>query len=221
MTIPSIHFLEVVRDGLVDLVLLADELVLHDDGLHHWVAGFHPQHLLSGGVKLLNVPGLEVLLQLVQDLVVVKLAGYLKHLRSLMRLLGRCVPDGLAALPRLGPEAVGDLLGDVVDHGSAVDEGGRVEQALIHALSDDFPDGGLRQGPDVDLAHLRLYPLHPLYAGCLHLDLDEVVVGDLVYRVCHDCVGDYEVPDPHLVELVAFPMRGCLPSQGGYKPGYG
>ena len=90
----------------------------------------------------------------------------------------------------MGPEAVGDLLRDVVDHGPAVDEGGGIEQALVHALSDDFPDCGLRQGPDVDLSHLRLYPLYPLYAGCLHLDLDEVVVGDLVYRVCHNCIGD-------------------------------
>ena len=73
-----------------------------------------------------------------------KLAGYLKHLGGLVRLLGWGVPDGLAALPRLGPEAVGDLLGDLVDHGSAVDEGGRVKQALVHALLDDFPDGGLR-----------------------------------------------------------------------------
>jgi len=74
----------------------------------------------------------------------VKLAGDLKHLGGLVRLLGGGVPDGLAALPRLGPEAVSDLLRDIVDHGSAVDEGGRVEKALVHALSDDFPDGGLR-----------------------------------------------------------------------------
>ena len=85
-----------------------------------------------------------MLLQLVQDLVVVKLTRYLKHLRSLMRLLSRCVPDSLVALPRLGPEAVGDLLGYVVDHGSAVDERDGVKQTLVHALSDDFPDGGLR-----------------------------------------------------------------------------
>ena len=72
-----------------------------------------------------------------------KLAGYLKHFGGLVRLLGWCVPDGLAALTWLGSEAAGNLLGDVVNHGSAVDEGGRVEQALIHAFSDDFPDGGL------------------------------------------------------------------------------
>ena len=53
-----------------------------------------------------------------------KLAGYLKHLRGLVGLLGGGVPDGLAALSWLGPEAVGDLLGDEVNHGSAVDEGG-------------------------------------------------------------------------------------------------
>ena len=73
-----------------------------------------------------------------------KLAGDLKHFRGLVRLLGRGVPDGLAALPRLGPVAVGDLLGHVVDHGSAVDEGGGVEEALVHALSDDIPNCGLR-----------------------------------------------------------------------------
>ena len=73
-----------------------------------------------------------------------KLAGYLKHLGGLVRLLGWGVPDGLAALPRLGPEAVGDLLGYVVDHWSAVNEGGRVEEALVHTFSDDFPNCGLR-----------------------------------------------------------------------------
>ena len=136
-----------------------------------------------------------------------------------MRLLGRCVSDGLAALPRLGPEAVGDLLRDVVNHGSAVDEGGRVEQAFVHALSDDFPDGGLGQGPEVDVSHLRLYQLYALNASRLHLHLDEVVVRYLVYRVCHDCVGYCEVPGPHLVKLVAISVCGCLPSEGGCKPG--
>ena len=36
--IPSIDFLEVVRDRLVDLVPLADELVILDHRLHHGVA---------------------------------------------------------------------------------------------------------------------------------------------------------------------------------------
>jgi len=149
----------------------------------------------------------------------VKLAGYLKHFWSLVHLLGWCVPNGLTALPRLGPEAVSDLLGDVVDHWPAVNEGGRVEEALVHTFSDDFPDGGLRQGPDVDLSHLRLDLLHPAYAGCLHLDLDEVVVRHLVYRVCHYCVGDLEVPNPHLVKLVAVSVRGRLRPQSRRKPG--
>jgi len=47
------------------------------------------------------------------------------------------------------------------------------------------------------------------------------VVRDLVYWVCHNCIGDCEVPDPHLVEHVAVSVCGCLPPQGGYKPGYG
>ena len=136
-----------------------------------------------------------------------------------MRLLGRCVPDCLAALPRLGPEAVGDLLGDVVDHWPAVNERSRVEEALVHTFSDDFPDGGLRQGPEVDLSHLRLDLLHPADAGRLHLDLDEVVVRYLVYPVCHYGVGDLEVPDPHLVELVAVPVGGRLRPQRRRKPG--
>ena len=32
----------------------------------------------------------------------------------------------------------------VVDHGLAVNEGGRVEEALVHTFSDDFPNCGLR-----------------------------------------------------------------------------
>ena len=83
-----------------------------------------------------------------------KLAGYLKHFRGLMRLLGGCIPDGLAALPRLGPEAVGNLLGDVVNHGSAVDEGGGVEGAILQALLDHLSNGGLWEGPVVDLFRL-------------------------------------------------------------------
>ena len=43
----------------------------------------------------------------------------------------------------MGPEAVGDLLGDVVEHGPAVDVQAGVEEALRHALLDDLPDGGL------------------------------------------------------------------------------
>jgi hypothetical protein len=39
-------------------------------------------------VELLDLPGFEVPLKLVQDLVVVKLAGYLKHLGGFVRLLG-------------------------------------------------------------------------------------------------------------------------------------
>ena len=47
------------------------------------------------------------------------------------------------------------------------------------------------------------------------------MVRYLVYRVSHDGVGDLEVPDPHLVKLVAVSVGGRLPLQGGYKPGYG
>ena len=119
-----------------------------------------------------------------------KLAGYLNHLGGLVRLLGWGVLDGLAALPRLGPEAVSDLLGNVFNHGSTVNEGGGIEQTLVDALFDDFPNSGLRYGPDVEFSHLHLNLLYPLDAGCLHIHMDEVVVRYLVYRVCHDCV-DY------------------------------
>ena len=63
--------------------------------------------------------------------------------------------------------------------------------------------------------------LYPLDADCLHLHLDKIVVRCLVYRVCHNCVGDLEVPDSQLVELVAVSVGGLFRSQIGGKPGYG
>jgi hypothetical protein len=38
---------------------------------------------------------------------------------------------------------VDSLLGDVADQGSAVDEGGGVEHAVVEALLDDLPDSCL------------------------------------------------------------------------------
>ena len=115
-------------------------------------------------------------MQLVQYLVVVQLAGYLQHLRGLMGLLGRRVSDCLMTLPWLRPVAVGNLLRDVLDHGPAVDVGVGVEEALLDALLDDLPDGGLGQRPEVHLPCLLLSLLFPLNAHSLHFDLDEVVV---------------------------------------------
>ena len=61
--------------------------------------------------------------------------------------------------------------------------------------------------------------LFPLDADRLHLDLDEVVVGYLVDGVSYDGVEDGEVPNTQLVQLVAFPVSGCLLSKGRGEPG--
>jgi hypothetical protein len=107
---------------------------------------------------------------------VVELTVYLKHLWGLMRFLSWGVPDGLVALRRLGPEAVGHLLGHVVEHGPAVDEQDGVEEALRDALLDDLPDRGLGQGREVDLSKDLLRCLLSLDEHGLHLDLDGAVV---------------------------------------------
>ena len=107
---------------------------------------------------------------------VLELAGDLKHLGGLVGLLGWRVPDGATTLMGLRSVAVGNLLGDVLDHGPAVNVGVGVEEALFDALLDDLPYGGLGQRPEVHLPCLLLCLLFPLNAHCLHLGLDEVVV---------------------------------------------
>ena len=134
-----------------------------------------------------------------------KLAGDLKHLRGLVRLLHWGVPDGLTA-PALGYKAVGYLLRDVVDQWPAIDIGVGVEEAFFHALLDDLPDGGLWQSPKVDLSWVLLGNPSSLNKLGLHLQLDGAVVGYLVKRVGHDGIGDGEVPGLQLVTLVAIPM---------------
>ena len=47
-----------------------------------------------------------------------------------------------------------DLLGHILNQGSAVDEGGGVKGAILQALLDHIPNGGLREGPVVDLLRL-------------------------------------------------------------------
>ena len=47
-----------------------------------------------------------------------------------------------------------DLLGHIVNQGSAFDEGGGVKGAVLQALLDHLPDGGLWEGPVVDLLRL-------------------------------------------------------------------
>ena len=148
-----------------------------------------------------------------------KLAGDLKHLWSLMRFLHWGVPDGLVALPRLGPEAVGNLLGNVLDQGPTVDVQVGVEVALRDALLNDLPDRGLRQGLEVDFARVLLGRLFPLDEHGLHLHLDGAVVRDLVDGVSHDGVGDGNVPGPQLIQLVAIPMGLGPLSEGMCEPG--
>ena len=57
------------------------------------------------------------------------------------------------ALPRLRPVAVGDLLRNVLDHGSAIDVWVGVEETLLDALLNDFSDGGLGQGSEIQTTH--------------------------------------------------------------------
>ena len=119
----------------------------------------------------------------------------------------------------MGPEAVGDLLRDVVKHGPAVYVQAGVEEALCHALLDDLPDGGLGQGPEVDFTRLLLGCLFPLDEDGLHLHLDGAVVRDLVDGVGHDGVGDGNIPGPQLIQLVAMSVGlGPLP-EGRGEPG--
>ena len=57
-----------------------------------------------------------------------------------MGLLSWGVSNGLMALLLLRSVMVDILLGDVADQGSAVNEGGGVEHAVVEALLDDLPD---------------------------------------------------------------------------------
>ena len=141
-----------------------------------------------------------------------QLTSYLQHLRDLVSLLGWRVPDGLPALLGLWSVAVGNLSGDVLDHGPAVDVGVGVEEVLFDAFLDDFPDCGLGQRPEIHLPCYLLHPLFPLNTNCLHFDLNEVMVGYLVNGVSHDGVKDVEVPHPQLVQLVTFPVGWCFRS---------
>ena len=98
------------------------------------------------------------------------------------------------------------FLRDVADQGPAVDEGGRVELATVHALPDDLPDGGLRQAPGVCYSKVYLGGLSSLNQGRLQLHLNEVVVRDLVDEVGYQFLEDSDVPCPQLVQLVPIPV---------------
>ena len=108
-----------------------------------------------------------------------------------MGLLGRRVPDGLAALLLLWLVVVVDsLLWDVADHRSTADERSSFELATVHAFSDDLPDGSLRQAPGVCYSSVYLGSLSSLNQGRLQLHLNEVVVRDLVDEVGYQFLED-------------------------------
>ena len=69
-----------------------------------------------------------------------------------------------------------DLLGHGVDHWSTIDEEGGVEGAIIQALPDHLSDGGLGEGPVVDLLQLLSGWLLSHGQHCFHLHLNEAVV---------------------------------------------
>ena len=100
-----------------------------------------------------------------------------------------------------------DLRGDVVYHGSLVDEGGGVERAVLQALFNDLSDSGLRQAPGVHFFHLLDRYLLPMYQCSLHSHHDGAVVGYLVDRLGHDGIEDGDVPSPELIQMVAFSVR--------------
>ena len=81
------------------------------------------------------------------------------------------------------------------------------QEALLDALLNDLSNGGLRKGREVYFSYVFLRGLPSLYQGHLQLHLDEVVVRDLVDGVGYYSLEDGDIPCPHLVQLVPFPMR--------------
>ena len=71
-----------------------------------------------------------------------------------MLLLGWGVAHRLPPSFRLRLVLLDDLLGHIVDQGSAVNEGGGVEGAILQALLNHLSDGGLWEGPVIDLFRL-------------------------------------------------------------------
>ena len=66
------------------------------------------------------------------------------------------------ALPLLRSVVLYGLLGDVADKRSGIDEGSRIELAVLYTLLDDLPDRCLGQGPGVHLFWVLLGGLPPL-----------------------------------------------------------
>ena len=71
MVLSPIHSLEVLCDGLVHLIPVADEMVLSDNRSHYWVAALHPEDLFGRGIKGLQVACSEDGAELINYLVVV------------------------------------------------------------------------------------------------------------------------------------------------------
>ena len=71
MVLPAVDPLEVLRYGLVHLVTVADELVLHYDRPQDGVAALHSEDLFRRGVESLQVVRSKEGEELIQDVVVV------------------------------------------------------------------------------------------------------------------------------------------------------
>ena len=61
LVLVAIDRLEVLRDRLVHLVSVADQLVLHDDRSHYWVAALHPHDFFRRGIEGFHVASPVVL----------------------------------------------------------------------------------------------------------------------------------------------------------------
>ena len=112
-----------------------------------------------------------------------------------------------------------DFLRHIVDQRPAVNEGGGVKGAILKALLDHLMDGGLREGPVVDLLRLLAGKRFPPVQHRLHLHLDQAVVRYLGYRVSHNSIGYPDVPGPQLVKLVALLIGSCPVPESGCETG--
>ena len=91
----------------------------------------------------------------------------------------------------------------VVDNGSLVDEGGGVKHAVLQAVLDHLPDGGLRQAPGVQSLRLLHRFLLPLCGSRFHRHQDGAMIGDLVHGLSYNGIHDGYIPFPQLVQMVA------------------
>ena len=113
-----------------------------------------------------------------------------------------------------------DILGHIVNQWSAVDEGGCVKGNVLQGLLDHLPDGGLREGPVVNLLRLLAGGKRSLPGQYrLHLYLNHTVVRYFINLVSHNGIGDLDVSDPQLVKLVTVLKVRCPLPKGRSETG--